>query len=153
MRNKRTLQRWCEEGTLRVVQCDPGKAQRQLIDLTQVLQMLGPCTESDFAALVVAADEGSADAQNDLGMVLLQEGKEEPAIAFFEASAQQGCPEAMHWLYQCRMKGLGVEKDENLAMMWLHKAAAYGHAIAKAQADAIRAMALQQLRAGPPAPQ
>ncbi|SCC95934.1 Sel1 domain protein repeat-containing protein (fragment) [Thiomonas sp. X19] len=60
----------------------------------------------------------------------------------------------MHWLYQCYMKGLGVERDENLAMMWLNKAAAHGHAIAKAQADAIRALALQRLQAsGPTAPQ
>ncbi len=153
-RSKRTLQRWCEDGTLHVVPCDSGKGQRQRIDLTQILEMFGPCAEPDFAALVVAADDGGAEAQNDLGMVLLQEGKAEAAVAFFQESAQQDYPEAMHWLYQCHMKGLDVERDENLAMMWLHKAAAHGHAIAKAQAEAIRAMALQQLQpSGSPAPQ
>jgi TPR repeat protein len=153
-RSKRTLQRWCEDGTLRVVQCGPGRAQRQHIDLAQILEMFGPCPEPDFAELVVVADEGAADAQNDLGVVLLQEGKAESAVAFFQESARQEYPEAMHWLSQCYMKGLGVERDENLAMMWLNKAAAHGHVIAMAQADAIRAMALQQLQAsGPPAPQ
>lgn len=144
-RNKRTLQRWCEDGTLHVVACDPGK-QRQRIDLTQILGLFGPCAEPELAALIVAADSGAPDAQNDLGMVMLQEGKAQGAVAFFQESAQQGYPEAMHWLYQCHLKGLGVKRDENLAMMWLHQAAAHGHAIAKAQADALRGLAVRQLQ-------
>ena len=44
--------------------------------------------------------------------------------------------------------GLGIERDENLAMMWLHKAAAQGHVIAQAQTSALRDLAVQQLASG-----
>lgn len=35
------------------------------------------------------------------------------------------------------IKGKGVEKDQNTGLMWLAKAAAHGHAIAKQQMDAL----------------
>ena len=147
-RNKRTVQRWCEDGTLKVVDCEPIKGQRLAVDLAQVLYLFGPHAEPDFAGLIVAADRGDAAAQTNLGLVLLQEGKADAAITLFESAAQQDDPEAMHWLYRCYKDGLGVGRDENLAMMWLHKAAAHGHAIAQAQTHALRTLALQQLQAG-----
>ncbi len=151
-RNKRSIQRWCENGTLQVVHGDASKGQRLFVDLTQILDLFGPCSEPNFADLIVAADTADPQAQNDLGLVLLQEGKAQAAVMLFEEAARQDYPEAMHWLYQCHQKGLGVNKDENLAMMWLHKAAAHGHTIAKAQTQAIRGLAVQQLREDTPSP-
>lgn len=152
-RSERTLQRWCDDGTLRVVQRHARKASRQLVDLSQILELFGPYSEPDFAALIEDADAGTSQAQNDLGLVLLQEGKAVAAVAFFQHAARQDDPEAMHWLSRCYREGLGVEKDENLAMMWLYKAAALGHVIAKAQADAVRALATQQLRSQAASPE
>ena len=144
-RGERTLQRWCEDGTLRVVSRHAGRANRQLVDLAQVLELFGPYSEPDFAALIEAADAGGGEAETDLGLVLLQEGKAAAAVAFFQRAARQGDPEAMHWLYRCYREGLGIKPDMNLAMMWLHKAAACGHAIAQAQTEALRNLAAQQL--------
>ena len=95
-----------------------------------------------------AADAGHAEAETDLGLALLQEGKAVAAVAFFQRAARQDHPEAMHWLYRCYREGLGIERDENLAMMWLHKAAAQGHVIAQAQTSALRDLAVQQLASG-----
>ncbi|MDD5000154.1 MAG: sel1 repeat family protein [Thiomonas arsenitoxydans] len=124
-RSERTLQRWCEDGTLQVVHRDVRRGSRQLVNLAQVLEFFGPHSTQDFAALIEAADAGSAEAETDLGLALLQEGKAVAAVAFFQRAARQDDPEAMHWLYRCYREGLGIERDENLAMMWLHKAAAH----------------------------
>ena len=147
-RSERTLQRWCEDGTLQVVSRHVGRANRQLVDLAQVLELFGPHAEPDFAALIEAADAGHAEAETDLGLVLLQEGKAAAAVAFFQRAVRKDDPEAMHWLSRCYREGLGVGRDENLAMMWLHKAAAHGHVIAQAQTAALRELAVQQLGSG-----
>lgn len=152
-RSERTLQRWCEDGTLRVVGNDLRKSQRKLIDLTQILQMFGPCPEPDLAEILGAADNGDATAQNDLGTLLLRQGKAGAAVSFFEEAARRNNPDAMHWLYHCNMNAIGVERNENLALMWLSKAAGEGHVIAKAQAEALRTMALRGLQvSGPSGP-
>lgn len=144
-RNKRTLQRWCEDGSLRVVSGGVGPGQRQLVDLTQVLTMFGPCTEPNFSTLIAAADKGFAEAQTDLAIVLLQEGKPEIAAPFLNEAAKQGLADAMHLLFHCHIEGLGVKRDTELAMRWLHEAAATGHVIAKAQTQAMRALAARSL--------
>ncbi|WP_233224316.1 tetratricopeptide repeat protein [Thiomonas sp. X19] len=151
-RSERTVRRWDEDGVLKTVAHDASG--RAMVGIAEVFTLLNQDMNLEMAELIVQADGGSAEAQSDLGMELLQNGRATGAFELFRESVEQGYPEAMHWLYQCYMKGLGVERDENLAMMWLNKAAAHGHAIAKAQADAIRALALQRLQAsGPTAPQ
>lgn len=145
-RSERTLQRWCEEGTLRAVHRDPRKSQRQLIDLSQVLDRFGPVPDAGFAELVVQADRGDANAQTDLALALLASEHDTAAVTFLEAAARQGRPEAMHWLFLCHVQGRGVPRDEDQAMAWLNKAAASGHAIAREQARALRVAALRQLQ-------
>ena len=146
-RSERTLQRWCEDRTLQVVHRDARRG-AAMVNLAQVLEFFGPYSTPDFAALIEAADAGGAEAETDLGLALLQEGKAVAAVAFFQRAARQDDPEAMHWLYRCYREGLGIERDENLAMMWLHKAAALGHVIAQAQTSALRDLAVQQLASG-----
>lgn len=145
-KNERTLKRWCDDGELEIGAGDASG--RAMVSLHAVLSRFGHAADPDLPELILEADRGDAAAQNDLGMLLLQEGHSGSAFELFQESAQQDYPEAMHWLYQCYMKGLGVERDENLAMMWLHQAAAHGHAIAKAQADALRDLAVRQLQSG-----
>ncbi len=145
-RSERTLQRWCEEGTLRAVYRDPRKSQRQLIDLSQVLERFGTIPDASFVELVVQADRGDADAQTDLALALLATGHDAAAVAFLEAAARQHRAEAMHWLFLCHIQGRGVTRDDDQAMAWLNRAAACGHAIAREQARALRIAALQQLQ-------
>ena len=51
--------------------------------------------------------------------------------------------DAMHNLAKLYFQGCGVEKDENTALMWLAKAAAYGHVIAEQQMLALRQRAVK----------
>lgn len=144
-KSERTLKRWCDEG---VLQSRAEASGRAMVCLSGVLSRLGRAPDPELAELILEADHGNAAAQNDLGMLLLKEGISNGAFALFQQAAQQNDPDAMHWLYRCYQQGLGVERNENLAMMWLHKAAAHGHAIAKAQADALRDLAVRQLQSG-----
>jgi TPR repeat protein len=43
----------------------------------------------------------------------------------------------MQWLGHCYINGKGVQKDENLGVMWLAKAAALGHVIAQGQMNGL----------------
>ncbi len=51
--------------------------------------------------------------------------------------------DAIHNLAQLYIKGIGVPKDENTALMWLAKAAAHGHVIAKQQMAALMQRAVK----------
>ena len=64
-RSERTLQRWCEDGTLQVVHRDARRGSRQLVNLAQVLEFFGPYSTPDFAALIEAADAGNAPNLSD----------------------------------------------------------------------------------------
>jgi len=144
-KNVRTIKRWCEEG---VLEGGPQDASgRSTVSLSDVMALLGDLSDLELPDLILQADLGNASAQSDLAMVFLQEGRANSAFELFQEAAKKDYPDAMHWLYRCYREGLGVERDENLAMMWLHKAAAHGHVIAKAQTEALRGLAVQQLQA------
>ena len=89
-------------------------------------------TEEDLKFLA-AADAGSPEAQDDMGQFFLEARKYEAALYWLEQAARQDHPDAMQTLGRCYASGEGVPKDENLAIMWLAKAAAHGHVIAQAQ--------------------
>lgn len=44
----------------------------------------------------------------------------------------------MHWLGILHAAGHGGDNHEHLALMWIAKAAAHGHAIARSQLAALR---------------
>ena len=92
---------------------------------------------SDDLAFVLRADAGDAEAQNDIGQLFSTVGKYEAALYWLQQAAQQGNPDAMQWLGRCYLSGEGVPKDDNLGIMWIAKAAACGHVIAKTQMDAL----------------
>lgn len=60
------------------------------------------------------------------------------ASYWLELAAAQGDADAMHWLGMLHAAGCGGEKDEHLALMWIAKAAAHGHRIAREQLAALR---------------
>ena len=153
-RSERTVRRWCDDGTLRLVGSDA--AGRALVSLDQVLDMLDmldpTAARERWSRLVLDADSGDADALACLGTELLQQGLTAGAVSLLTEAAQQQHADAMHWLSHCHLHGLGVERDADLALMWLHRAAAQGHAVARAQSRALRQLSMRQ-QPGTPAAQ
>ncbi len=148
-RSERTVRRWCDDGTLRVVGSDA--AGRALVALDQVLDMLGDAevargeAREPWVRLLLDADAGDADALACLGTELLHAGRGAGAVSLLLEAAQMQHADAMHWLAHCHLQGLGVPRDPDLALMWLHRAAAQGHAVARAQSQALRRLCLQSL--------
>jgi TPR repeat protein len=93
--------------------------------------------DADQLALVLRADAGDAEAQNELGQIFLSAEKFKSAFHWLRQAAGKNNADAMQWLAHCYVSGYGVPKDDNLCMMWLAKAAAQGHVIAQAQMDGL----------------
>lgn len=109
-----------------------------MVQLESVIPHLAISIDPEDFQLIENADGGNAEAQNDLAMLFLDQNKPESAKYWLELAANQDYAESMHWLGRCYIEGKGVSLDENLGIMWLAKAAAYGHAISQAQIEAMR---------------
>ncbi|WP_435511538.1 tetratricopeptide repeat protein [Variovorax sp. LT1R16] len=96
-----------------------------------------PFAPGDFGVLI-EADSGMASAQRDLGQIFASHDKPEIAVYWFSLAAEQGDADAMQCLGTAHAAGQGVPKDDDLALMWIAKAAAHGHMIAKAQTRSLR---------------
>lgn len=106
-------------------------------DGTVTLQAVRPQIAIDADdALIIAADRGDPGAQTDIAVLLLEADQPDAAVYWLQRAAVRH-PDAMHHLSRCYLDGLGVARDVHTGMMWLHKAAAAGHVIALAQAEAI----------------
>jgi hypothetical protein len=98
--------------------------------------MLIPLGVEDYS-LVQAADAGNAEAQTDLALLFISHHKLKQGIAWLEAAVKQEHAAAMRLMGRCHIDGQGVDRDDNLGMMWLARAAAKGDLIAQAQMGAI----------------
>ncbi len=145
-KNERTLRRWCTDGVLAVACMDAQG--RTMFEIDAILALCGElkAADDDMCELISAADQGNAEAQNDLGTILLKAGRQTSALTLFKMAADQDYPDAMHFLYQCHQSGMGTEANDALAMMWLSKAAAHGHKIAQLQLTGVQALAEQALQ-------
>lgn len=76
-------------------------------------------------------------AQNNAGLLFAEMENHKAAVYWWKAAANHGDADAMHHLGSCYINGLGVSADQNLAIMWIAKAAAAGHVIALAQIKAL----------------
>ena len=77
-----------------------------------------------------AADQGLADAQNDLG-VMYQEGlgvaqDSAAAVTWWRKAAEQGLPQAEYRLGAAYHRANGVEQNYEAALHWYRKAATQG---------------------------
>lgn len=133
-RSKRTWQRRLANGVYRVLEDIRGRSMLRLEDIHPFICV--PLSESDINALVLA-DSGSAASQCDIGQVFDLLGKHEIAIYWWMQAAEQGNAEAMQCLGSAHAEGRGVPVDENLALMWIARAAAQGHSIARAQINGL----------------
>ena len=75
----------------------------------------------------MAADRGSAVAQNKLAFLLHSGQKFEEAFRYHALAADQGFTTAEHNLGYCYLTGKGTEVDLGKARYWFERAAAKGH--------------------------
>lgn len=139
-RSKRTWIRRVDDGLARRV--DGDSSNRAMVDLEDVAPLITIAMNRDDLSRVVAADCGDPEAQNDVAMLFLAAGRPKAAVYWLELAAEQGYADAMHHLGRCHLDGSGVPRDEHLALMWISKAAAHGHAIAREQLFALKQGAL-----------
>ena len=133
-RSKRTWQRRIASGVDRVLEDLRGRSMVRLEDVYPFICV--PLSEDDISALMLA-DSGSAVGQCDIGQIFDLLGKHEIAVYWWRQAAEQGDAEAMQCLGSAHAKGRGVSVDENLALMWIARAAAQGHLIARAQINGL----------------
>ncbi|KKI12315.1 hypothetical protein XA67_20235 [Comamonas thiooxydans] len=129
-RSKRTWQRRLASGVDRVLEDLRGRSMLRLEDIHPFI--CAPLSKDDINVLI-QADRGSASCQCDIGQVFDLLGKHEIAIYWWMQAAEQGDAEAMQCLGSAYAAGRGVSEDENLALMWIARAAAQGHSIARTQ--------------------
>ena len=150
-RSIRTWQRRIEEGLVPRLGDDRGRA---LVAFDAVRPALAFKLDGPEVDLLVRADQGEATAQAEVGalfaLAALRElqmteappaaggGSALSALHFLNRAAEQGQADAMHWLGLLHAAGLGDAGDgKALALMWVAKAAAHGHAIAGQQLAAL----------------
>ncbi|TDQ39002.1 tetratricopeptide repeat protein [Thiopseudomonas denitrificans] len=139
--SRRTLWRRVQDGQIgRSGTDERGRALLALADLGPLL-----CIRLDDegdASLLVEADRGSAVAQNELGILCLEQAQGPVALHWFKLAAEQGHSDAMHHLSRLYLHGIehsggggccGLAQDRSQAFLWLSKAAVHGHAIAREQ--------------------
>jgi len=88
-------------------------------------------------SLILAADSGEASAQNEVALLFLEHKKATQAIYWLQLAAIQDHADAMCLLGDCYLRGLGFEKDRNLAISWISKGASAGSDIANQQMDSL----------------
>jgi len=132
-RSERTLWRWIAGGTIR--RADDTVSGKTWIDFDSLKPYLSMPLEPEDFDLIESADGGgrNAEAQNELALLFLANGKPEGAIYWLELAAKQGFADAMHWLGRCYIEGNGLPKNVDMGIMWLSKAAARGHLISHRQ--------------------
>ena len=137
--SRRTLWRRVTDGT--IGRCDTGGRSRAMLALGDVLPLVEVQLSAEDRATLLRADAGDAQAQADMGALFYVAGAHKAALYWLQEAAAQDNADAMQWLGTAYAGGGGViPQDDNLAIMWLARAAALGHRIAAYQ--------LEQLRAG-----
>ena len=133
--SKRTFWRRLADGQItRQGNDERGRTMLSLDDLASLL--LVPVEPDDYE-LLIEADAGNADAQNDLAQLFLEAERPDISLHWFQLAVSQNHADAMHNLAALHIKGLGVPKDETVGLMWLAKAATLGHQLAQIQVTAL----------------
>lgn len=120
--DRRTIRRWLGDGG---------------ISLPELLKLADLRLDESETEAVLLADAGDVEGCADLALILSMRGHHARAIEFIQRAAKEGHPDAMHWLARAYIEGQGVERDENLGLMWLAKSASLGHPISAAQTAAL----------------
>lgn len=147
----RTWQRRVEQGQVHRM----GSGSQTLVALSAVAPTMAMPLAAADADVLAQADDGDAASQADMGALFAvaalrqaaagydskkTEHKAATALYFLHQAAEQGSADAMHWLavlHFAQLAGRRGKTAEALALMWLARAAAHGHAVAQAQLAAL----------------
>lgn len=135
--SKRTLWRRVSDGSIAKHQEDARG--RAMLAFAQIASLMDLALPDKDLHLIVRADSGDASAQADAGAMFFIAGRFGAAVYWLDLAAAQGNADAMQWLGNCHASGLGVPKNESLAIMWVAKAASLGHPVASRQIQGMRA--------------
>jgi TPR repeat protein len=134
--SKRTLWRRLSEG--KIAREEDDERGRAMLDFEGILPMLCVSIAPEDHELFFNADAGDAEAQNDLALLFLESDRPDVALHWLQLAVAQDHADAMHNLGRLYIKGIGIPKNDNLGLMWLAKAAAFGHVIAERQLTALK---------------
>jgi TPR repeat protein len=133
----RTIRRRIADGKVKCA-TDDLPYYKTMVCFDSIKQEIFIALEPEDIAVIEHADLGDAKAQNELALLFLEKDKPKSAIYWLELAAKQQYTDAMQLLGWCYLEGKGLTKDDNLAIMWIAKAASLGHPIALAQIQSIR---------------
>ena len=135
--SERTIRRRIADGTLK---CAANREDhyKRMICFDSIKHDICIPLDQDDIELIKNADAGDAKAQNDLALLFLENNKLKSAVYWLELASKQNVADSMQLLGRCYLNGNGLSKDNNLAIMWIAKAASLGHSIALAQIQSIR---------------
>jgi TPR repeat protein len=140
--SRRTIWRRLSEGVLRKADDtdtnDKSGAARTWLEVRDVLTLANIDLDDAHLALLARAEKGDAVAQLELGLYFYKLGKYEATIYWLTLSARLHNADAMQFLGYCHAEGAGVKQADELALMWIAKAASSGHLIAQKQMQALR---------------
>ena len=103
--SRRTVWRRLNEGV--IARCGADERGRALLALADVLPFLRiQLLEAGDAELLMAADRGDREAQNDLGILCLEQQQMDIALYWFKLAAEQEHADAMHWLSKLYLGGI-----------------------------------------------
>jgi uncharacterized protein len=128
----RTIRRRIADGSLQCAASNEAQY-KTMICFDSIKHSICIPLDPDDLDLIKSADAGDAKAQNDLGLLFLENNKLKSAVYWLELAAKQNVADAMQLLGCCYLEGNGLPKDHNLGIMWIAKAASLGHSIALAQ--------------------
>jgi len=138
--SRRTVWRRLSEGALQkidVADTGNGKA-RTWLDMSEILSLAKLNLDEAQIQLLERADREDADAQLEMGEFFYELGRFEAAFYWFSLAANRNDADAMALLGRCYAEGRGTKKEEELALMWIAKAAALGNSIAQKQMQGLR---------------
>ena len=127
---KRTLWRRLASGAL-IRENQKDALGRTRIALDEYLNNLGLRLSQDDIKIIINADQGDAEAQYELALILVEISKLERAIPWLRISANRGCPDAMFFLGEMMIDGSGGSQDLKAGWDWIRLAAINGHGLAK----------------------
>jgi len=110
---------------------------RTLISIKDMIKNSLIALNEDEANLILAADSGEANSQTEVALLFLEHKKATQAIYWLKLAAMQDHVDAMCLLGDCYLRGLGHEKDRNVAISWIAKVASAGSGIANQQMDSL----------------
>lgn len=111
---------------------------RTVISINAAREFIALPHDDITLAMLMAADAGDPDSQNDAGLMYSELENHRAAVYWWRAAAEQENADAMQLLGKCYIEGIGVDVDEDAGIMWIARAATHGHIIARTQLKGLR---------------